>query len=272
MQRYNVNPKCTLFAGNAVDLMRDILPPDCVDLTVTSPPYDNLRNYNGYTFDYEAMLSGLYRVTKPGGVVVWVVGDATVKGSETGTSFRQALYAMSIGFNLHDTMIWYFNKPPVGGRRYANVFEYMFIFSKGKPNTFNPLIVPISTATLDRKKYAMRGARHRNANGDLVGFNGGFSASDMRVKDNIWHIKNGYAANRNEYAHPAKFPAQLAEDHILSWSNPNDIVFDPMMGSGTTGKMALLNERRFIGCDISSEYVTAIAIPRIQNALAAQEV
>lgn len=95
--------------GDCVELMKEI-PDDFIDLTVTSPPYDNLRDYNNeMTWNFEKfkeVAKELFRITKPGGVVVWVVGDATIKGSETGTSFRQALFFKDCGFNLHDTMIY----------------------------------------------------------------------------------------------------------------------------------------------------------------------
>tara|TARA_R110000787_G_scaffold270527_1_gene377511 strand:- start:316 stop:1092 length:777 start_codon:yes stop_codon:yes gene_type:complete len=229
-----------------------------IDLTVTSPPYDNLRKYNGYSFDFESIAKELYRVTKQGGVVVWVVGDATIKGSETGTSFRQALYAKDCGFNLHDTMIYQKSTPPLTHNRYEQNFEYMFIWSKGKPNTFNGLREPKEYKDNRRTKAF---GRNKDNSVDL-----GFSSNlDTRLKRNIWRYFAGGGANdKIASKHPAIFPEKLAEDHILSWSNENDIVYDPFMGSGTTAKMAKINNRSYIGSDISEEYCI-IAQQRIKE-------
>jgi DNA modification methylase len=242
------------------------LPPGSVDLTVTSPPYDNLRQYKGYTFNFEPTARELYRVTKPGGVVVWVVGDATINGSETGTSFKQALYFKEIGFNLHDTMIYRCHKPPLTHKRYEQGFEFMFVLSKGQIKTFNPM--------LKKNKYAGQNCLR---NGDWAS---GKDNSAMRQRDgkrpvkdfgiieNVWEYKTGgghSATEKYAHEHPAIFPESLANDHILSWSNPGDTVLDPMMGSGTTGKMAVLNNRNFIGIEIASEYFD-IASRRIEAA------
>lgn len=226
--------------------------PDCfVDLTVTSPPYDGLRTYNGYSFPFEEIAQELYRVTKQGGVVVWIVGDATVKGSESGTSFRQALYFKEIGFNLHDTMIW--NKggfTAVGAlkTRYAQVFEYMFVFVKGKLKTFNPL-----KDRLNKKQTGTFLKNKRLADGSMgeVGKYGNRNKYGQRF--NIWEL-----ANTDRSEHPAVFPEKLIADHIISWSNEGDLVYDPFMGSGTTAKMAILNNRNWIGSEISSEYCNII--------------
>ncbi len=233
------------------------LPDSCIDLTVTSPPYDNLRDYNNeVTWNFEKfkeVAKELFRITKPGGVVVWVVGDATINGSETGTSFRQALYFKEIGFNLHDTMIYAKNNPmPIQHNRYQSCFEYMFVFSKGKPKNFNKLTEPCKNAG---KKTT---GTYRNINGKMKHKNGlGKPVKDTKIKGNIWFYDVGnYKTTKDKYAykHPAIFPEQLAEDHIISWSNPGDIVLDPFLGSGTTAKMALLNNRNFIGFEISEEY------------------
>ena len=235
-----------IYCGDCVEVIKGF-PDECIDLTVTSPPYDKLRTYNGYEFRFEETAQELYRVTKPGGVVVWVVNDATVKGSETGTSFRQALYFKEIGFNLHDTMIW--NKggfTDVGSLkvRYGQVFEYMFILSKGKPETFNPL-----KDRLNKQPSGRFLKNKRLADGTMgdVGKYGQRNKYGQRF--NIWKLAN---TDRNE--HPAIFPEKLAEDHIISWSNPGDTVLDPMCGSGTTCKMAAKNGRQYIGIDISEEY------------------
>jgi site-specific DNA-methyltransferase (adenine-specific) len=234
------------------------MPDNFVDLVVTSPPYDNLRTYNGYTFPFENIAQELFRVTKQGGVVVWVVADATINGSETGTSFKQALYLKKCGFNLHDTMIWNKRKFSAVGAlitRYAPVFEYMFILTKGKIKTFNPI--------KDRKNITA-GAKVtgniRQANGEMKQKSTiGKITSEYGQRFNIWE----QCPQQGKNEHPAPFPEQLATDHIISWSNENDLVYDPFMGSGTTAKMALINNRKFIGSEISQEYVD-IANKRIE--------
>ena len=248
-QAYYKNKYGMILCGDCVQIMKQ-MDDACIDLTVTSPPYDNLRTYNGYCFDFENVAKELYRVTKDGGVVVWVVGDATIKGSETGTSFKQALYFKEIGFNLHDTMIWRKTNPmpKVKTKRYFDVFEYMFIFSKGTPKTFNPIM---QQCKMGGKKYD---STCKNMGGENGRTKKTFILNNERYKDNIWDI----AIAKNKTLHPAVFPEQLANDHIISWSNPGDIVFDPFMGSGTTAKMAMLNNRRFIGCEISEEYCNII--------------
>jgi len=239
--------------GDCLELMKDI-PDKSIDMTLTSPPYDNLRDYNGYSFDFEGVVKELYRVTKEGGVVVWVVGDATIKGSETGTSFKQALFFKEIGFNLHDTMIYETEKPPLTHKRYEQKFEYMFIFSKGKPKTFNPILIP--------KKYMdnrlVKAFTRNKTNEHSLGFS---SDKTEVIKGNIWKFGSGLNKDTKErikFQHPAVFPDKLAEDHILSWSNEGDIVLDPMAGSGTTLKMAKKNNRNYIGIEISQEYIDII--------------
>jgi len=244
-----------LFTGDNVEVMRREIPDASIQLTVTSPPYDNLRKYNGFTWDFEAVARELYRVTKPGGVVMWNVNDSTLDGSETCTSFHQAIYFKeSCGFNLHDTMIYAkLNPTPYHHNRYNPSWEYMFVFSKGKPSTFNP----IQTQTQKKRtgKYRYPDGSLREANTPI--------AQEWKMLDNIFYYSVG--TDRECKEHPAKFPQQLALDHILSWSNPGDTVLDPFVGSGTTGKMAVLNGREFIGIDISPEYV-ALATGRINAA------
>ena len=243
--------KC--YNENCLDTMAR-MPDGFIDLTVTSPPYDNLRTYNGYSFDFESVAKELYRVTKQGGVVVWVVGDATIKGSETGTSFRQALYFKGIGFNLHDTMIYTKNQLAFpDSTRYYNAFEYMFVFSKGNIKTFNPI--------KDRKNVSAGRDVHgceRTKQGELRMKRAcaGNIIKDFGVRWNYWLMYN--QKRGEETKHPAIFPEQLANDHIISWSNEGDLVYDPFMGSGTTAKMAIINKRNWIGSEISSEYCEII--------------
>ena len=233
--------------------------PDCfVDLTVTSPPYDDLRTYNGFVFDWKAIIKELYRVTKHGGVVVWIVGDATIKGSETGTSFKQALHAIDCGFNLHDTMIWDKVSPPPNDtrqNRYVNALEYMFILSKGKPNICNY----IREESINKGK--VRSGKQRKPNGERrMDFANKSSVNDYKVITNIWRVHKHKGSK-----HPAPFPEQIANDHIISWSSENDLIYDPFMGSGTTAKMSILNNRNWIGSEISNEYCNIIE-ERIEKA------
>ena len=244
-----------IICGDNVEVMRQ-MPDKCVDLTVTSPPYDNLRTYNGFSFDFENVAKELYRITKDGGVVVWVVADATVNGSETGTSFRQALYFMDCGFNLHDTMIYAKNNPvpQFKSKRYTNAFEYMFILSKGTPNTCNYIMEDSKTAGTSKSRIRKSASSLQSADKskDEVTI-----TKEKKIKNNIWYYNVGVNQSSKDkiaFEHPAIFPEKLAEDHIISWSNPGDIVLDPFLGSGTTAKMALLNNRNFIGFEISEEY------------------
>lgn len=244
-----------IIAGDAAELMGQI-PDGSIPLTVTSPPYGTLRTYNGFAFDFRAIATELYRVTRDGGVVVWVVGDETVDGGESGESFRQVLYFMSLGFSLHDTMIYMKAGPSYPSRdKYYQVFEYMFVLSRGKPNVFHPI--------KDRKnrwwgqKWSKTRTR-RNRQGELKRTDWYKDEGEQfGVRFNIWQYVVGYQVDDDPYCHqhPAIFPEELASDHILSWSNPGDIVLDPMCGSGTTLKMAKETGRHYIGFDISPEYV-----------------
>lgn len=260
-----------LWCGDCLELMKNI-PDDSIDLTVTSPPYDNLRAYNGnisqWSFEkFQEIARELYRVTATGGVVVWVVGDATVKGSETGTSFKQALWFKEIGFNLHDTMIY--DKNGTGGAKGSNYcywqsFEYMFVFSKGKPKSINLICDKENKYATDKKHYAGK----RNEDGTVIGRKLDKIKKYGR-RTNVWQIANGFMKSTNDkiaYEHPAIFPEQLANDHIISWSNEGDTIFDPFMGSGTTGKMAVLNNRKFIGIELDNTYFE-IAKERINKAV-----
>ena len=232
------------------------MPDNFIDLTVTSPPYDNLRTYNGYCFDFENIAKELFRVTKEGGVIVWVVGDATVKGSETGTSFRQALFFKEIGFRLHDTMIYEKNSASYPAHRkstrYTQIFEYMFIFCKGRIKTHNLIC--------DKKN---KWAGYKDFSGKLKN-----PVPDFSPRNNIWKYTTSFNDKSN---HPAVFPEELAQDHILSWSNEDELVYDPFMGSGTTAKMCILNNRNWIGSEISSEYCDIIE-ERIKKAITTEKI
>jgi len=242
--------------GNSAELLKRI-EDNSVDLTVTSPPYDNLRDYKGYSFDFETITKELYRVTKEGGVVVWVVGDSTINGSETGTSFRQALFFKEIGFNLHDTMIYAKNNYiPLTHNRYEQQFEYMFVFSKGKPMVFNPIKIKckiVGTKRSRKKSNKEIGSSVRNRD-EIT------ETKAYKQKSNIWFMN----VSNTKHKHSAIFPEQLVNDHILSWSNEGDLVLDPFVGSGTTCKIAKLQGRKFIGIDISEDYCK-IARKRIRQ-------
>ena len=241
----------TLWHGDCLELMKNI-PDGSVDLTVTSPPYDNLRTYNGnieqWNFDkFKDIAKELYRVTKLGGVVVWVVGDATVKGSETGTSFKQALYFKDCGFNLHDTMIWEKTGMLPTQDRYYNIFEYMFVFSKGKPKAMNFICDHKTTAggRIQKKDACINKGKQKDGVGTFV-------RNEYSRRTNIWRITIG--KNKETQGHPAPFPEQLAKDHIISWSNEGDTVLDCFMGSGTTGVACVNTNRNFIGIELDENY------------------
>ena len=231
-----------------------------VDAIVTSPPYDDLRKYNDsckWDFDtFKSIAQKLFNVLVDGGIIVWVVGDQTINGSETGTSFKQALYFKEIGFNIHDTMIWQKTNPmpKVKTKRYFDVFEYMFIFTKGTPRVFNPILVD---CRFGGKVYD---STCKNMGGENGRTKKNFVLNEKRYADNIWQI----AIAQNKTGHPAVFPLKLAENHIKTWSNKNDIILDPFMGSGTTGIACKTLGRRFIGIEIDDEYFK-IAKCQIEN-------
>ena len=229
-----------------------------VNLTVTSPPYDNLRNYNGniegWSFDkFKKIALELYRVTADGGIVVWVVGDATIKGSETGTSFKQALWFMECGFKLHDTMIYEKNSSAFPAartsKRYTQIFEYMFVFCKGKIRNDITLLCDKPNKWAGHTNWGNN--TQYNKDGVLKKTNDIKPVPDFSLRNNIWKYSVGF---NDKTGHPAVFPEKLAEDHILSWSNVGDVVLDPFMGSGTTGKVAILNGRDFIGIELDENY------------------
>ena len=254
---------------NCIDTMK-MMHDGFVDLVVTSPPYDEMREYEGYKLEgFERIAVALHRVVKAGGVVVWVIGDQTINGNESGTSFRQALYFKAIGFNLFDTMIYL--KPPRGAvgnnKTYWQSFEYMFVFSKGQPKTINLI--------RDRKnKEARKGdtGTKRLPNGSLLKLNrAGYAHYGRRT--NVWEYKIGKghsASDQIAHQHPAIFPEQLAQDHILSWSNEGDLVYDPFMGSGTVALMAELNGRRYLGSEINADYCK-IARERLRRSRASMK-
>ncbi len=253
------NENCLITMGKMHD--------DCIDLVVTSPPYDDMREYSGNGFsNFENIAHEIYRIVKPGGVVVWVIGDQTICGNETGTSFRHALYFRDeVGFNLFDTMIYI--KTPRGAvgnnKTYWQSFEYMFVLSKGQPKTINLIC--------DRENKEAR----KGDNSQKRQFNGtkkpvsrkGYGKTGRRL--NVWEYligRNHSTRDNIAFEHPAIFPEQLAHDHIFSWSNTGDIIYDPFMGSGTTAKMATLSDRQWIGSEINRDYCE-IAQERLTNVM-----
>lgn len=247
------------------------MPDEFIDLIVTSPPYDNLRDYKGFSFEFEKIANELYRTLKHGGVIVWIVGDATIDGSETGTSFKQALFFKDCGFFIHDTMIYEKISPFPMDNRYHPSFEYMFVLSKGKPKTFNRLMEK-------RNSFAI-GSSFRESNGELNKPNINAKSrikkaiySGETSRKNIWRYAVGgtnHSTDEISFRHPATFPEKLASEHIYSWSNEQELIYDPFIGSGTTAISALKYKRNFIGSEISKDYCD-IANIRIKNFLSQQ--
>ena len=254
---YYETPLGKLYHGDCLEIIPYLWP---IDLVVTSPPYDNLRNYEGYKFDFKETGKSLFKVLKNNGVCVWVVGDQTNNGSESGTSFRQALHFMNFGFNLHDTMIYHKESPPLTHNRYEQHFEYMFVFSKGSVKTFNPILEKKSYVD---KRTSKQVRREKDGSVDM----GFASKKTTKIKGNVWKYKVGgghVTKDKVAYEHPAIFPEALARDHILSWSNENETVMDIFAGSGTTLKMAENLKRRWIGIEIEEKYCE-IAAKRIEQ-------
>jgi len=239
----------TIYNEGCLDTMKR-MNNNFIDLVITSPPYDNLRKYKGYTFDFESIAKELYRVIKIGGIIIWIVGDKIKNGNRSLTSFKQALYFQEVGFNVHDVMIYKKkNTPFMRSNAYTNCYEFMFVLSKQKINTFNRLT----------EKTVRHGFEGLPFNKGVDGINKKVvkELKEKKTKINIWEYAvglGGTTKDREAFKHPAIFPEKLVKDHILSWSNENDIVYDPFMGSGTTAKMALLNNRYYLGSEISKEY------------------
>jgi site-specific DNA-methyltransferase (adenine-specific) len=280
-------PRNEIICGDAAEVMIG-WPNECIDLTVTSPPYDlcdydetgnlvtypaqGLRDYEGYDWDFVSIAQQLWRVTKRGGVCVWVVGDMTIDGSETCTPDRQKLYFKSLGFRVHDTMIYQSDKPPRSDNRYHPNFEFMFVFSKERPKTVN-LIKRIV------KRPGHSHGKFRQSNGSLISAKTTQKIKGTTPLNNVWYYYTGRdEGDKIAPLNPARFPEALAADHIRSWSNPGDLVLDLFSGSGTTAKMAYLLERDYAGIDISANYcdiarrrVAAATMPIIEAVKAKPE-
>jgi site-specific DNA-methyltransferase (adenine-specific) len=248
----------TIYNENCLETMK-LMNDNFIDMVITSPPYDDLRDYNGYKFPFEKIANELYRILKIGGVIIWVVGDKTENGSETLTSFKQAIYFKEIGFNVHDTMLYYKNNPmPTTGNRYHQHFEYMFVFSKNTPKTFNPI-------TEITKYQGLANMKNRGKEGSLD-YKKVERTTEKKVGNVFSYSIGGGISTKDKiaYKHPAIFPEKLVADQINTWSNKGDLIYDPFMGSGTTAKVAHLLERQWIGSEISEEY-TEIANERLKE-------
>ncbi len=248
-----------IICGDCVKVMKSI-PNNEIDLVVTSPPYDNLRTYNGFSFTFPKIAKELYRVVKKGGVVVWVIGDKISKGNRSLTSFRQAILFQEIGFKVHDVMIYKKkNTPFMRSNAYTNCYEYMLVLTKDGTKTFNPIKEPTKRNGFEMLTFNKKAD---GVNKKVLG-----ELKKTKTKTNIWEYAVGLGGTTKDtivFKHPAAFPEKLAEDHILSWCNKGDLVLDPMCGSGTTCKMAKLNNRDYIGIDISNEYCE-IAQKRLED-------
>src|SRR5687767_10695711 len=247
-------PINTIFQENCIDTL-DRMEDEVIDMTITSPPYDDLRDYNGYHFPIEQIAASLFHKTKTGGVVIWVVADRTVNGDETLTSFKHAFAFKDAGFKVHDTMLYVKNNPIPSdcGRRYRQAFEYMFCFAKGQPKTFNPLTEPTKSAGQKIKAFRITEVGRGNTPDEDIGR----EIKSERKVTNIFSYNVGTSSSKDKVAftHPAIFPEKLVEDQIYTWTNEGDLVYDCFMGSGTTAKVAQLLNRRWLGSEISAEYV-----------------
>ena len=246
-----------IIEGDSQSLLKK-LPGNCIDLIVTSPPYDDLRDYEKkviWDFNkFKLIAKELYRVMKDGGTIVWVVGDKTKNGNKSLTSFKQSIYFQEIGFNIYDVIVYdKAGSGPPHPNRYFNTFEYMFIISKGKPKTIN---------LLKDKKNKWGGTEtysevtRREKDGTLTS-KGKKTINEYGIRTNIWRYVNGKNFSTKDkiaYKHPAIFPEKLAADHIKSWSNEGDIVLDIFGGSGTTIKMAATLNRKWIYIDKVTDY------------------
>ena len=258
------NNDIDIYNADCIDYLKQ-QPDNSIGFTLTSPPYDNIRSYKGYSFPFEDIAKELWRTTKSGGVIAWNVADATVAGSETGTSMRQALYFMSLGFRLHDTMIYAKKNPmpaSVNSKRYHQAWEYIFILSKDTPSTFNPIMV--------KAKYGHLGAnmKHRGNSDSNTEYTKTKRNEFTKVRNILEYSVGGGHSTRDKvsFSHPALMPEQLALDMITTWTNEGDTVFDPFTGAGTTAKMCLLSKRKFHGTELSLDYCE-IAKQRLQLTL-----
>ena len=251
-----------ILCGDNCELLGE-MPRDCIDLVVTSPPYDDLRTYGGHSWDFYGVAWQLKRVLKPGGVLVWVVGDSVKDGSESLNSAAQAIHFRTLGLSVHDTMIYQKTGQPFPEQtRYNQTWEYIFVLSKGKPKTFNGITEP--TTWRSKKGY---GTRQADGSIKQMEYETG---KETKLRGNVWKYSTGYGLSTpDKYAHehPAMFPEKLAKDHIITWSNPGEIVLDPFNGSGTTTKAAKELGRLWIGMDVNPDYCKLAETRLLQDVL-----
>lgn len=253
MKPYYQDELVKIYHGDCRDVLPGLAP---FDLVVTSPPYDALRTYeNNHGFDFNGCARALVERCPNGGVIMWNVGDQTLNGSETGTSFRQALYFLELGLRLHDTMIYHkvnFSNP--SRNRYHQLFEYMFVFSNGAPKTFNPIC-----DKPNKYKTCLGRNTARLANGEMVERKKNVGR-DFGMRGNVWKMNTVGQENMcKKLPHPAMMPLRMAMDHISSWTNKMDIVVDPMAGSGQTLLAAKQLGRQAIGIEIEEQYCEVAA-------------
>ena len=244
------------------------------DLILTSPPYDNLRDYGGSGFDFDTVADACIAALSPGGVLVWIVSDETVDGSETGTSFRQALGLMERGLRLHDTMIYERMLPRYikTERRYPNAFEFMFVFANGRPNIFNPIK---DRPNAHAGTSLRRTAQFRHPDGQRSETNTHYGkpleVATHGKRSNVWRFLTGSPHSAPDYSdahkHPAIFPLALAKDHIRTWTEEGGLVLDPMAGSGTALRAAKDLGRRYIGVEVHEPYLDLIRARLAQGVL-----
>ena len=266
MEHYYKHSNVTLYNGNCIYVLPKLNL--MYDMVITSPPYDNLRDYDKTIFDFEGVANVLKDIIKEGGVIVWIVADATINGSETGTSFKQALYFMKIGFKLHDTMIYHKNNggPPIENKgRYRSEFEYMFVFSKGVPRTTNLITDRVTKSVGNKNIPAVR-----QPNG-TIRTSVEYVIPKFAKRGNIWSYNAGYMNSAPDFhkahKHPSIKPISLAKDHILTWSNPGDLILDPMAGSGTSLRAAKDLGREVVGIEIHKPYCDLIVERMSQDVL-----
>lgn len=260
MKPYYQDDYVTIYNDDCRNQLRYI----AADLCVTSPPYDSLRDYEGIEWDHKVFMQIARRLRQSVSNIVWIVGDASIDGGESGSSFKQALYFIKLGYKLHDTMIWQkrgFSMP--SHTRYHQIFEYMFVFRRGEI-PFSPIKdvknITGGKTTLGKNTFRMK-------NGEMTE-RARRPAAEWGMRNNIWKTNTtGQEQPCKTLEHPATFPYKLAHDHIVSWSNQGDMIVDPFMGSGTTLRAAKDLRRTAIGIEISEKYCEIAARKMQQEVL-----
>lgn len=252
-----------IYCIDCVEGMKKI-PDNSVDIVVTSPPYDGIRDYNGFNFDLHETGRGLIRILKEGGIVAMVIQDQTKNFGKTLTSFKTIIdWCDNIGFKLFECVIY--RKHGSEGAWWTNRFrvdhEYMPIFLKGeKPQYFNKenLKVPsihggkVMTGSGSRRTDGKTNARVTRP------------INTMKCRGTIWNYLMAGDKDPIKRQHPAPFPDQIPLDFIECFCPPGGVVLDPFMGSGSTAVAAKKLNRKYIGFDTSEEYIK-IAHARLRN-------